>query len=99
MPKFGEFSSARLKPTWDDNTSAPAKDSTGWKRGAVGIDGAFDADGRDFCRTASRKADSFIYGPTTSQKRRDGAMKVLTDASDPGTIINGGDKGCRGVDE
>ena len=72
MPKFGEFNSARLKPTWED-TSRPARDATGWKRG-----GRSWNDGESkFMRTANPKADREFYGPTTNQGRRDGAMRDL----------------------
>jgi hypothetical protein len=80
MAKFGEFNSARLKPTWESETK-PANDKSGWKRGARGIDGAFDADGRDFMRTANPAADREIYGPTTNQGRRDGAQRVTFNAA------------------
>jgi hypothetical protein len=95
MPKFGEFSSARLKPTWD--TSKAGNDKTGFKRGAVGCDGLLDADGALFMKTFDPKADREFYGPTTNQGRRDGAMRVMTNAADPGTIRDGG-KGAKGVD-
>jgi hypothetical protein len=86
------------KITWKD-TSKPGRDAGGFKRGAIGCDGLLDADGGDFMRTASPEMDKYIFGPTTSQKRRDGAMRVMTNAADPGTITNDGDKGYRGVDE
>jgi len=48
-------------------------------------------------------ADRRIYGPTTNQARVDGAMKVMTNAADPGTITNrkndGMFAGYDGVDE
>jgi hypothetical protein len=39
-------------------------DIDGWKRGARGIDGAYDKDGKDFLRTFDKKADRNVYGPT-----------------------------------
>jgi hypothetical protein len=93
MPKFGEFSSARLKPTWED-TSKPAKDATGWKRGQVQkwTDGE-----SEFMRTADPKADDFMYGRRGD--RPNGQQVVMTKSGDPGTFTNDSDKGYRGVDE
>jgi hypothetical protein len=93
MPKFGEFSSARLKPTWED-TSKPAKDATGWKRGQVQkwTDGE-----SEFMRSADPAFDNIAYGRRGD--RPNGQQVVMTKSRDPGTITNDSDKGYRGVDE
>jgi len=92
----------QIKPTWKDR-SKPANDKTGWKRGARGIDGAFDADGRDFMRTADPAADKYMYGPQHGFPRPDGAQAVRSKSKDPGTITNrsdsGDSRGYDGVDE
>jgi hypothetical protein len=101
--KYGEYSCATLKPTWD----VPKRkgDKNGYVRGAIGIDGLLDADGDQFMRTFDPAADKFNYGPTYhGGVRRDGSMAVLTNASkDPGLITNAEDNGTsdgwRGVDE
>jgi hypothetical protein len=98
MAKFGEFNSARLKPTWESKTKA-GNDATGWKRGQRGFGGDWSDGERAFMKTANPKADREFFGPTTNQGRRDGAMRVMTNAADPGTMKNDGDKGYRGVDE
>jgi hypothetical protein len=84
--------------------SKPGNDKTGWKRGARGIDGAFDKDGREYMKTFDPKADARIYGPTTRGTRPDGAQQVMFSAAkDPGTIKNSDDDGTShgyaGVDE
>jgi hypothetical protein len=78
----------KLKPTWESKTR-PGNDATGWRRGARGVDGNFDKDGRDFLKTFDPKADARIYGPTTRSPRTDGAQTVMVNAAkDPGTITN-----------
>ena len=74
MAKWGEYNSAQLKPTWESKTKA-GNDKTGWKRGGIGIDGLYDLDGRDYMKTADPAADREFFGPTTNQRRVDGAMK------------------------
>jgi hypothetical protein len=96
MPKFGEFSSARLKPTWED-TSKPAKDANGWKRGQRGFGGDWSDGEREFMRTANPAADDKAYGRRGD--RPNGQQVVMTKSRDPGTITNDDDKGYRGVDE
>jgi hypothetical protein len=80
----------KLKPTWTCTTKA-GNDKTGWKRGARGIDGAFDLDGRDFMQTMDPKADARIYGSDTRGQRADGAQRVMSNAADPGTITRSND--------
>lgn len=85
MPKFGEFSSARLKPTWED-TSKPAKDATGWKRG-----GRSWNDGESFfMKSANPKADHVMYGKYRGDKRPDGGTS-------PGDLTDRF-KGSKGID-
>jgi hypothetical protein len=90
--KYGEFNCAELKPQWD--FPKPRGDKNGYVRGAVGIDGLLDNDGDEYTKTFDHKKDMFIYGPTTSQRRRDGAMQVHFAATkDPGKIENHEDDG------
>jgi hypothetical protein len=93
----------KLKPTWESKTK-PARDNDGWRRGAIGVDGAYDLDGKDFCKTFDPKADTRIYGSDTRGQRADGAQRVMSNAAkDPGTITNrendGTAHGYDGVDE
>lgn len=82
MAKFGEFNSARLKPTWED-TSKPGNDKTGWKRG-----GRSWEDGESkFMRSADPAFDKIAYGSGTEKRRAD-AIFDLTDRF----------KGAKGVD-
>ena len=88
-----------LKPKWD--YTKPRGDKNGYVRGAIGIDGLLDKDGKDFMKTADPKADSKNYYPPTGA-RRDGSMLVMYEAgTDPGTIVNKGKQppGYYGVDE
>jgi hypothetical protein len=75
----------KLRPQWDSKTKA-ADDASGWRRGARGIDGAFDADGRDFMRSADPKADRAFYGPTFGP--RPNGPQYVTDRF----------KGAKGID-
>jgi hypothetical protein len=88
---YGDFTYPKIKPS----KTKPGNDADGWKRGAVGIDGAFDKDGKDFMKSADPKADSFMYGPS----RPNGPWRTASHLRDPGTITNDDDKCYRGVDE
>jgi hypothetical protein len=76
----------KLKPQWESKTKA-GNDKTGWKRGAVGIDGLYDADGRDFMKSADPAFDKVAYGSGTEKRRAD-AIFDLTDRF----------KGAKGID-
>ncbi|MFY9837672.1 MAG: hypothetical protein WAK55_14640 [Xanthobacteraceae bacterium] len=87
--KYGEFISAKLKPTWED-TSKAGDDKTGWKRG-----GRSWEDGESkFMRSYDRAADAKAYGPS----RPNGPWRTASHLRDPGTITNDGDKGYKGID-
>lgn len=87
----------KLTPKWRD-TSKPAKDENGYKRGFRGVDNENNADTKEFMRTFDPAADREHYGPTTNQKRVDGAMRVTgSAANDPGKLHDDL-KGYRGVD-
>jgi hypothetical protein len=60
MPKFGEFISAKLKPTWKSRTKA-AQDTEGYERGLKGS--GIGQDDSDWVGTWDAKADKAIYGP------------------------------------
>jgi hypothetical protein len=90
---FGEFNSARLKPTWESKTKA-GDDKSGWQRG-----GREWTDGEAaFMKTFDREADDFMYGKSVRNRRPDGAQRVTFNAArDPGKIHDHG-KGAVGVD-
>jgi len=86
-----------LTPKWKCE-SKPGRDKDGWRRGAIGQDGAFDKDGRDFMKTFDPEADARIFGRDTRGQRADGAQRVQGGAErDPG-ILHDDYKGYEGVD-
>jgi len=92
--KYGEFISAKLTPQWDSKTKA-GKDAGGWKRGAVGIDGLWDKDSRDFIGDKNPAASDMMYGRRGD--RPNGQQRVQTKSRDPGYLVDHG-KGAKGVD-
>jgi hypothetical protein len=73
------------------------RDKNGYVRGYRGVDNESGPATREFMRTFDPKADRFNYGPTTNQRRVDGAMRVLTNGKDPG-VLHDDYKGYEGVD-
>jgi len=87
----------KLTPKWDDSGKA-GNDKTGWKRGAIGIDGAFDKDGELFMRTFDPEADDKMYGKNVRNRRPDGAQRVTCNASRDIGNLHDTFKGYSGVD-
>jgi hypothetical protein len=94
MAKFGEFSCARLKPTWED-TSAASRDHDGDKlrtdRGARGFGRATDGEAF-FMKSADPAFDKIAYG-SGPRKRRADAIEDLTDRFKGSKGVDSGDDG------
>ena len=85
----------KLKPTWDYANDKAGKDAGGWKRGAIGIDGLWDKDSRDFIGDKNPAASDMMYGRRGD--RPNGQQRVQTKSRDPGYLVDHG-KGAKGVD-
>ena len=85
----------KLKPTWDYANDKAGEDAGGWKRGAIGIDGLYDADGRDFIGDKNPAASDMMYGKRGD--RPNGQQVVQTKNRFPSDLADHF-KGSKGID-
>jgi hypothetical protein len=95
--KYGDYSCAKLKPTWKSRTK-PAKDADGDKlstdRGYRGDD-PITAEERIFQKSYDPAFDDVAYGKRGD--RPNGQQIVQTKTRDPGDLVDHG-KSAKGVD-